>query len=219
MSSLWLCQVAMGDLAQNGSITITGLRNNTNVFVKDSDSDNTSLIIGYLTATGAIATVAIGFSKWLADQKQNRATRELETVKEIVMPLVNQFDKSDKMLYAKQILDSFTPPLQREWAYPKEHYSIKNLDEILRYHKDRAISDPGEISIRESFDELFNFFSKLEYLFSIGLLTERQLEYFLYYIKKAGDQSAVANFVRTYNFPLHGKLDPRLNSMIHNDKL
>src|SRR5262249_8381706 len=126
--------------------------------------------------------------------------------------LIFQFDRSQEMFYAKQILDGFIPPVEHDWVYPKEHYNIGHLDDILRDHKVRSITDPGEITIRKSFDELLDFFAKLEYLFSIDLLTAHQLEYFRYYINKASNEDAVVNYVKTYSFPLHGKLDNRLNS-------
>ena len=145
------------------------MKNNTVVIVKNTDTDNTSLIISALAVAGGVITILIGLQKWITEQRQNRASRDLETIKDIVLPLIFQFDRAQGMFYAKQILDGFTPPVEHYWAHPKEHYNTKHLDDILRDHNKRRITDPGEIAIRRrSFDELLDFFAKLEYYFQLA---------------------------------------------------
>ena len=73
-------------------------------------------------------------------------------------------------------------------------------------------NEPADGKIRFSFDKLLDFFSKLEYLLSIGLLTDKEIDYFRYYIDKAGRNEAVVNYVIAYNFPLHRRLHPKLDS-------
>ena len=208
-SSLSTLQQATGKLAENGSIAITGLKNNTIITVKNSDSDNATLIIGTLTAAGGMATILIGFRQWLSQQQDNSVSRNPQSVKDIVLPLIKEFDESQGMLYAKQILDDETPKGGEHWKYQLDYYSRRRLPIILR--TDTPI---GEIAIRKSFDELINFFGKLEYFYSAGLLTTQQLDYFLVYINKASNEKAVVNYVRTNTFTstLHGRLDRRLES-------
>ncbi len=206
VSSLCICQPAAGSLTENGSIAVTGLKNNTTVVVKDSDSgDYTTLIIGTVTAAGGIATVFIGFRRWLTEQKQSRISRQTETVKNVVLPLILEFDKSEELMIAKNVLDD-TPI---EYGF----YDKEKLSRTLRDHRNnREPWVKGDKPVRDSFDSLLDFFSKLEYLFSIDLLTQQQLEYFRYYINQAAESNAVVNFVKIYNFPLHGRLHPNLNS-------
>ena len=101
--------------------------------------------------------------------------------KEIVFPLMDEFDGSEKMEVAKRILDDFSD-IKKRFLDPKKiktmrqegYYHKHHLSEILRNHrvpddddKDRenlCSFDDGEIEIRHSFDALLNFFSKLEYL-------------------------------------------------------
>ena len=47
-----------------------------------------------------------------------------------------------------------------------------------------------------------------ESLISIKLVTKKELDFFLYFINKAGENKAVINYVRAYKFPLYGKLHP-----------
>jgi hypothetical protein len=206
VSSFCICQPAAGSLTENGSITVTGLKNNTTVVVKDSDSgDNITSIIGTLTAAGGIATVLIGFRKWLTEQQQIRISRQAETVKDVVLPLILEFDKSEELMIAKNILDD-TPIGNR-------FYDEKRLSSTLRDHRNnREPWVKGDKAVRDSFDSLLDFFSKLEYLSSIDLLSQQQLEYFRYYIDKAAENNAVVNYVKIYNFPLHKRLHPNLNS-------
>jgi hypothetical protein len=88
-----------------------------------------------------------------------------------------------------------------------EYKSQMDLNEILRDHRSRDVTAPEEIAIRMSFDYLLDFFAKLEYLLSMGLIKKREIEYFNYYIRKTAENSAVVNYARIYEFPLKGKLN------------
>ena len=139
--------------------------------------------------------------------------------KEIVFPLMDEFDKSEKMEVAKRILDDFSG-IKKRFLDPKniktvkheEYYRKHHLDEILRFHKvpddddkDRenlCSFDDGESEIRHSFDTLLAFFSKLEYLRKIQLIREEDLSYFRYYINTAADNKDVRAYVKDYDFQL-----------------
>jgi hypothetical protein len=95
--------------------------------------------------------------------------------------------------------------------YPSGWYNYDTLGSILRDHKIMDIYAEGEMKVRSSFDAFLDFSSKLEYLKSIGLMSENELNYFRYFIDKAASSTAVIYYVRIYNFPLYGELDTRLN--------
>jgi hypothetical protein len=140
--------------------------------------------------------------------------------KEILFPLIDEFDKAHKMFLAKAILDDFTcslPDSQEELAqlgkitikdykHPdqlKELYHVDNLYITLRYHKDEGdVTDLRELCVRESFDAIIDFYAKLEYLKRIGLLKEEELEHFKYYYDKLVDSEAIRKYVTKYQLPL-----------------
>jgi hypothetical protein len=139
--------------------------------------------------------------------------------KEIVFPLMDEFDEPEKMEVAKRILDDF-PDVKKKYLDPKKiktikpegYYHKRHLGEILKFHKvphddakEREILcsfDDGEREIRHSFDRLLAFFSKLEYLRKIELIREEDLSYFRYYIDKAAENSNVLAYVEKYEFEL-----------------
>ena len=139
--------------------------------------------------------------------------------KEIVFPLMDEFDESEKMEVAKRILDDFSD-IKKRFLDPKNIKTVKHegyyhkhhLDEILRFHKvpddddkDRenlCSFDDGESEIRHSFDTLLAFLSKLEYLRKIQLIREEDLCYFRYYINKAAENKDVRAYVKDYDFQL-----------------
>jgi hypothetical protein len=139
--------------------------------------------------------------------------------KEIVFPLMDEFDESEKMEVAKRILDDFSgikkrflDPKKIKTVKPEGYYHKHHLDEILRFHrvpddddKDRenlCSFDDGESEIRHSFDTLLAFLSKLEYLRKIQLIREEDLCYFRYYINKAAENKDVRAYVKDYDFQL-----------------
>lgn len=77
---------------------------------------------------------------------------------------------------AKLLLDDFNI----------QQWESANLIHILRNHRGREnmIENPGEQAIRDSYDSLFDFFTKLSYYKSNDLISDRELTYFKYYIDK-----------------------------------
>lgn len=65
----------------------------------------------------------------------------------------------------------------------------------------------GERAVRTSFDSMFNFFFKLQYLYRIGLLKEEELYYFKYHLNLAfkdeqyGDDW-IWDYIKQYQLPL-----------------
>jgi len=142
--------------------------------------------------------------------------------KEILFPLIDEFDNSKKMFLAKSILDDFTCSLPdspedasqlgkiilQDYKNPKdlkELYHVDNLSRALRYHKAEQaedVTDQRELAVRQSFDAIIDFYAKLEYLKRIGLLKEEELDYFNYYYDKLASSKVVKDYVDKYKLPL-----------------
>jgi YVTN family beta-propeller protein len=147
---------------------------------------------------GAIVTAGIGLSTY----RQGQVLKKKDIQKDIVFPLISEFDNSKDMDYAKKILDDHYfehPP-----GGPHGLYTLNRLLSTLRDHtKPGGKWDEGDGEIRDSFDSLLDFFSKLEYLRALKLLEDREMDYFRYYIDKAAENEAVVSYAETYKFPLH----------------
>jgi hypothetical protein len=134
--------------------------------------------------------------------------------KDIIFPLIDEFDNSKEMKYAKDILDDRTIKPKKLWQYPRDYYHKAYLKYILRAHNENnenAIFDDGEDTIRRSFDALIDFFCKLEYLLNLKLITRKEISYFTYYIDRVANNEDVMNYISNYEFPLYGHLDFRIN--------
>lgn len=168
---------------------------------KTDGLDVTTIISTSIAAVAGLAAFIWGMYTYRKEQHIKR--------KDIVFPLIEEFDRSPEMKYAKEILDD-RPVFGSCWKYPNDYYHKQSLQLILRSH-DKPITDPGEDAIRRSFDSLLDFFCKLEYLLGIKLIKHEELYYFKYYIWKAADEQSVIDYMINYEFPLYGELDCRLS--------
>ena len=86
------------------------------------------------------------------------------------------------------------------------------MEYLLRDRRNESpdILTESEKKVREAFDAFLSFLVKLEYLVSVKILDDNELDYFSYFIRKAAEQEEVTNFMKVYEFPLRGKLDQRL---------
>jgi hypothetical protein len=145
--------------------------------------------------------------------------------KEIIFPLIEEYEKSKNMRIAKKILDDCNLNLnevldkQNSSSQPKSnnrYYNKIGLKTILRAHNPNleysSEFDDGEKAIRDSFDSLLAFFSKLEYLLKIHLIKEQEVFYFRYFVEKAAELPAVLEYVDRYQFQLDGTLDHRIKN-------
>jgi hypothetical protein len=134
-------------------------------------------------------------------------------IKEIVLPLINEYDKPGNMDWAKRILDEKDlGPRHPTEDHPYGYHSEERLLDTLMDRKKRTKTwDKGDEVVRSSFDRLLDFFVKLEYLVSLGLLTYEETYYFHYFTKKAANNKAVVNYAKRYNFPLKGLLHNNLS--------
>jgi hypothetical protein len=79
-----------------------------------------------------------------------------------------------------------------------------DLQIVLRDHKgkDTEVVDEGEQRVRESFDQLLEFFTKLEYYLSLKLISKSELNYFEYYISRCYYKAngGVRTFAAAYGY-------------------
>jgi hypothetical protein len=138
------------------------------------------------------AVGAVGLTQALYTYKENQKAKR----KEIIFPLIDEFDNSEDLFLAKAILDDFTcsvPPYKTTNKFLLEfwdmstkdfqYYNKCNLNNFLRNHLDKnveEITDPRERAIRKSFDAMIYFGFKLQYLYNIGILKKKELYYFQY---------------------------------------
>jgi hypothetical protein len=141
-----------------------------------------NLIIETISIIVGVAGFIFGLTKYEENKKIKR--------QEIIFPLMDEFEKSEKFKTAKLILDNFildpndtNHPGRKNWQRKefnesgRGYYGKRNLEFILRVPKDNdKISDPGEHDIRNSFDSLLDFFGKLGYLMHIKIITEKEMD-------------------------------------------
>lgn len=178
---------------------------------KKSNILSWSMITNNIPIIGTLAgiiTVIIG----LFTYGQSQTIKKKDIQKEIVFPLIDEFDnKSPNTTLAKLILDDVKIKSNDD-NYAYGQYNIDRLKKVLAHHEKKGNEpwDKGDGYVRRSFDALLDFFVRLEYLQSIGLLTKKEINYFRYYIDRAAENPAVVNYIKEYKFPLNGKLNTKL---------
>lgn len=170
-------------------------------------------LLKFGTIIGGLLTLFTFLMTFLEFRKNNKIKRA-----EFLEKLTSEFNESN-LLLAKKILDDFwvetegSPELtdadlirqgSRE-AIPKEE--LKNqLAHLLRYHGDIAVTGFGEQQVRQSFDDLLDFFTKLQYYLDLRLITRDEIAYFGYYLRKCYRKKEVLNYASTYKYSLAIKL-------------
>lgn len=163
-----------------------------------------NIVIQVLTLTGGFVTAFVGLRTYY----QSQTLRKKDILKDITYPLMKEFYDSETMTVAKQILDDILVP---NYGF----YDEKRLFLTLRDHRKITVPwNDGDDIVRGSFDTFLDFLTKLESLISIKLVTKKELDFFLYFINKAGANKAVINYIRIYKFPLYGKLHTELDSRL-----
>jgi len=152
-------------------------------------------VISLIAAAAGLSGV-VGLFWGIYQYRESRITKRKDTL----FQLVREFDRSEQMYLAKKILDGYVYNFSESMDLGLNYFSRENLKNILRHHKDADITDPNEIKVRESFSDLFDFFDRLGYLHSNGIIKERELGYFAYYIDKARNSDGVLGFIKNYEF-------------------
>ncbi len=155
-----------------------------------------ALITAIIPTVVAGDTAIFGLITYREGQKLNR--------KDLIIPLINEFDSSEDLFLAKALLDDFTcnvPPWDTKSEILKglfnmsdddfKYYDRTKLPQFLRIHRDKhgnvyekveKITSLKERAVRRSFDSMVYFFFKLQYLYGLGLLSKKDLFYFLLYM-------------------------------------
>jgi hypothetical protein len=152
--------------------------------------DITPIIAALIAGAVALAGFFWGLITYKKDQNLRR--------KDVIFPLINEFDESKNMKIAKYLLDDKKIERGPDWEWPDEFYRKQYLSIILRDHKEKEIKDAGEFAIRESFDALLDFFLKLEYLLETEIIKQKEIIYFKYYLDKISDEKAVIKYIDAY---------------------
>ena len=167
--------------------------------------DNWEIIVGIIVAIGGFIVTIIEF------QKSNRTKRV-----EFLEKLASEFNEK-KMYIAKKLLDDFwfAEGLSKAREYSEEVFiemgskeKKENFNEalewVLRDHKIKGneVKDASEHRVRESFDELLEFFTKLDYYLSLKLISKKELGLFEYYIKCCNEKAkgGVMIYAKAYGY-------------------
>jgi hypothetical protein len=151
-----------------------------------------------LKVVGLIVAIVVAF-KGVIEYSNSQKIKKFE----ILNKLIEEFEHKKTEL-ARLILDEFSVEQGKEKVYKSD------LRETLRNHKDKIIPYGIETEVRESFDKLLDFYSKLDYMIMLGLLKKRDLFYFRYFLKKIVEDEAIMNYVKIYGYSSIS----RLKSMI-----
>jgi len=163
-----------------------------------------------------IATT-LGFLITFAEyRKSNRIKRS-----EFLEKLITEFNE-EKTYAAKKLLDDFWFDDTLQNHHELKEMSAKEFIErgsgkkkiglsrhlkiVLRDHKDSPEQTEGispvEQVVRESFDQLLDFFTKLDYYLSLKLISKKELSYFEYYINCCNEKAegGVMIYAKAYGY-------------------
>lgn len=175
-----------------------------------------------------LAGVVLTFITFLRGLKEYRKNNQIKRT-EFFEKLFAEFN-DPKTFIAKKILDDFWIDTNgsmelsdkelidlgsREAIEKKQYPGL--VQHLLRDHKQQSVSNPLEQRARESFDQLLDFFAKLDYYFSVKLISKSELDYFRYYIESSAYKAngAVVNYARRYGYPSLFRLFNALDIPIH----
>jgi hypothetical protein len=159
---------------------------------------------------GGIITL-IGLIKGLLEFIKNNRIKRAEFLEKMIV----EFNGSNLFL-AKRILDDFwietegssemsdSDLIKFGSIEKKEKNVLRQLvTDLLRNHADRSVTGNGEHRARQSFDDLLDFFTKLDYYLSLKLISKNELHYFHYYFERCAYKAdgAVMQYASTYGYP------------------
>lgn len=141
-----------------------------------------------------IVIAVLGFAVTFAEYRKSNKVKRAEFLEK----LIDEFNE-EKMYIAKKLLDDFW--YNENVANPadipakifiasgskeKKPGAAAILETVLRAHYEDGSEPINEVEqrVRESFDELLDFFTKLEYYLSLKLISKQELYYFEYYVDR-----------------------------------
>jgi hypothetical protein len=157
------------------------------------ESVNELIKIGLAVISGLYIFFA-GRKEYIRNQKLKRAEFLDKLISEFLAPETEIARKMlDDYVYVKKENRNKAPQEQKNLAIPLSTY--------LRNHLMEPIGMPDEIDVRNSFDKLLDFFTKLSYYLNNKLISPRELTYFKYYIEKIKDKQEVIKYISAYYYP------------------
>ena len=157
------------------------------------DEKLVKFIVTIITAIGGIVAFSKGLKEYHANNKIKRAeflekliTEFLESKNDIARGLLDDY------VYVSQENRNMSPIEQKNISVP--------LFTLLRDHVIDPIRTTDEIKVRKSFDNLFDFFTKLSYYLKQGLITPAELSYFKYYLEKIKKKPEVVAYIKRYYY-------------------
>ena len=158
---------------------------------------------------GGIVTF-IGLIKGLFEFIKSNRIRRVGFIEKLIL----EFNEA-KMYLAKKILDDFWIELNGNSQMTDEELvkigSKEKIDSeklkaefnhLMRHHETESVTGYGEQKARQSFDDLLDFFTLLEYYLSLNLISKKELYYFEYYLKRCNYKAdgAVLNYAIAYGY-------------------
>lgn len=149
------------------------------------------LIIAAITILGG----SLAFWKGLSELRANSRIKRVEFLEK----LINDFNHSNTSI-ARNLLDDYVyiEEENRQLPFEEQGKNAKNLSAYLRNHKEFPITSSGEIKVRQSFDQLLDFFSRLSYYLKQKLISPAELSYFRYYLDKIESKPEVKGYIKLY---------------------
>jgi hypothetical protein len=150
-------------------------------------------IIKIGTAVGGI----IAFLKGLKEYQANNRIKRAEFLEKLIVEFLeskNDIARAllDDYIYVSEANRNASPIEQKEMAIP--------LSTFLRDHIAEPIRSADEIKVRKSFDNLFDFLTKLSYYLKQQLITPAELSYFKYYLEKIKNKPEVIAYIKRYYY-------------------
>jgi hypothetical protein len=165
------------------AITTTGL-------LKDIIPPLGGLFLGIVTAIVGLYTYS-----------NSASLKRKEILKDIIYPLFDEYN-STKIKTAKDILI-----YNARFRESDRIYDATKLGSILVTDMVKINSmTPTEKEIKMSFDNLFNFISKLEYLYNVKILNEADILNFKDPIKKIHQNGMIMTYIKNKDISISQKL-------------
>lgn len=166
--------------------------------------DQLEYLLKFLTLLGSVIAFVFTIQTWRQQTHIKRA--------EFLEDKIKEFESPSTYL-ARSILDSFSVSFESNDSLSDQKLvdigssrtdtlgrdiQRSNLDSTLGL--ELPIIDKTKHRVRRSFDNLLDFFGKLEYYASLKLMRKKEINYFEYYIKKCAENEAVMEYARRYEF-------------------
>ena len=187
----------------------------SNYLTQDAKDIIVPIISILIPSISIIITAMIALSKYKESQKIRQGELTLQRQK-MLFNLINEAEtseNSEKMFLAISILDNFSCQVptndekngninKRTFEYYLNSNEKLDLKHVLRDHSQEVVTEEKERAIRQSFDVLLDYFSKIQYMYKADIITDRELNYFRYLVLRIKDNEAIMEYLKRYNFPL-----------------